>query len=199
MLAYTIGHSKHKVDEFIELLKNHNVNCICDIRSMPYSRFAGQFNREKIKEDLEHNGIKYLYFGEEFGGRRLEKELLMDGLVDFEKVAGNEKFLSGIERIKSGIQRGYTIALMCTEKNPMECHRSILVSRNLERNGISIQHILADGSLEAHRELEEKLIHKYFKDRKQISLDELFDEGTDYLNEAYKMANKEIGYRVQEK
>jgi uncharacterized protein (DUF488 family) len=198
MMVYTIGHSNHMTDEFIDLLKKFEINCLCDIRSVPYSKYAGQFNRENIKTELKRYNIKYLYFGEEFGARRTEEELLKDGAVDFEKVAGDAKFLSGIERIKKGIEMGYIIAIMCAEKNPVDCHRSILVSRNLEKYGISVKHILADGSLECHKQTEENLIDRYFPYRNQISLQDFIEGGTDCLEEAYRRANKEIGYRGQD-
>lgn len=196
MLIYTIGHSNHKIEKFIQLLQNHGIDCICDVRSTPYSRFAGQYNRENLKVILEKHNIRYLFFGEEFGARREEKNLLTDGLVDFEKVAKSEKFLSGIIRIEDGIKKGYNIALMCSEKEPIECHRTILVSRNLNSKGIEVQHILSDGALKKHELIEYELIKKYFNNINQFSL---FDsEGsTDCLLEAYRKANYEIGYRKE--
>ena len=142
MVVYTVGHSNHPIEEFLKLLVKHNINCVCDVRSMPYSRFTEQYNRENIKEYLSEHNIKYLFFGEEFGARREEKGLLTDGMVDFEKVAKNEKFIKGINRIEKGLEKGYRIALMCTEKEPIECHRTILVSRNLYLKGMVILHTI---------------------------------------------------------
>lgn len=197
MVVYTVGHSNHSIEEFIQLLEKHNINCICDVRSMPYSRFTEQYNRENIKGFLSKYNIKYLFFGEEFGARREEKSLLTNGMVDFEKVAKNEKFIKGIERIEKGLERGYRIALMCTEKEPIECHRTILVSRNLSIKGMNVLHILADGTAVCHEKIEEELVEKYFPNRNQLSIFDI-NETVDYLKEAYKKANSDIGYRKED-
>ena len=196
VLVYTIGHSNYPIEEFLQLLKKHNINCICDVRSMPYSRFTEQYNREYLRDFLSKIDIKYLFFGEEFGARREEKNLLTDGLVDFEKVAKDEKFLEGIERIENGLKKGYRIALMCTEKEPIECHRTILISKNLHKLGMEVLHILVDGTTIDHGKIEENLLDKYYPNRNQISLFDL-NETIDYLKEAYKKANLEIGYRKE--
>jgi uncharacterized protein (DUF488 family) len=195
-LVYTIGHSNHPIEEFIKLLNHYSINCVCDVRSTPYSRYAEQYNREYLKEVLESKNIMYLYFGDEFGARRNEKSLLTDGVVDFNKVAKDDKFICGITRVKKGIQKDYRIVLMCTEKEPLECHRTILVSRNLETSGISVAHILANGSVKSHKIIEEELVKKYFPDANQISL---FNtrELMDNLAESYRRANLEIGYRKE--
>ena len=197
MVVYTVGHSNHPIEEFLKLLVKHNINCVCDVRSMPYSRFTEQYNRENIKEYLSEHNIKYLFFGEEFGARREEKGLLTDGMVDFEKVAKNEKFIKGINRIEKGLEKGYRIALMCTEKEPIECHRTILVSRNLYLKGMVILHILSDGTAVYHEKIEEELVEKYFPNRNQLSIFDM-NESIDYLKEAYKNANSDIGYRKEE-
>lgn len=192
-MIFTIGHSNHTTEEFIELLAKHSINYVCDVRSTPYSRFAEDYNRENIKMVLIKNNLQYLFFGEEFGARREEKSLYTDGIVDFEKVAKSIKFLEGMERIESGLNKGYRIALMCTEKEPIQCHRAILVSRNLSNKGIEVSHIMPDGSLVEHKSLELELVDKYFPNRNQISLFDL-NEPIDYINESYKKANYEIGY-----
>lgn len=194
MPIYTIGHSNHHADEFCQLLEQHGIDCVCDVRSMPYSRFAEQFNREAIKDTLNKRGIRYLFLGKELGARRTEKELVTGDLVDFEKVAASEEFLSGIERIKSGVEKGYRIALMCAEKEPIECHRTILVSRVLFEIGFEVFHIVAEGQILEHRHLEEALLDKYFPRRDQISMFGA-DTTDNLLRQAYKKANEEMGYR----
>ena len=118
-------------------------------------------------------------------------------MVDFEKVAKNEKFIKGINRIEKGLEKGYRIALMCTEKEPIECHRTILVSRNLYLKGMVILHILSDGTAVYHEKIEEELVEKYFPNRNQLSIFDM-NESIDYLKEAYKKANSDIGYRKEE-
>lgn len=176
------------------LLQSYGINCVCDVRSVPYSRFAEQYNREYLNVVLEKHDIKYLFFGEEFGARRKEDRLLTDGIVDFEKVSKSEKFLRGVLRIRNGIEKGYKIVLMCTEKEPVDCHRTILVSRNLYNIGVKVKHILPDGTVKMHEKIEEELVDRYFPDINQRSLFNI-DEQNDYISEAYRKANHEIGYR----
>ena len=196
MLIYTIGHSRHNIDNFIELLKRNGINCICDVRSMPYSKFAEQFNQNNLKDELKKNNIEYLFFGDEFGARRKEPDLYTNGKVDFEKVAHDAKFINGIKRIEKGIRKGYKIALMCAEKDPIECHRTILVARNLDLNGFEVNHILDDGCIINQKEIDQRLLKKHFPNRYQISI---FDENEtiDYLKEAYKIANQSIGFKEE--
>ena len=193
---YTIGHSNHSVEKFIQLLDMHRINCVCDVRSIPYSRYIEQYNREEFKEILQQHAITYLYFGEELGARREEKHLLTDGKVDFEKVSNDPKFLKGIERIETGIKKGYRIALMCTEKEPIRCHRAILVSRNIYQRGMEVLHILSDGTLIDHQKIEYELVEKYFPNHNQLCLFQSVDP-VDYVKKAYIKANKEIGYQEE--
>ena len=196
MLIYTIGHSRHNIEKFIELLKRNDINCICDVRSMPYSKYAEQFNQNNLKDELKKNSIEYLFFGDEFGARRKEPDLYTNGKVDFEKVAHDAKFINGIKRIEKGIRKGYKIALMCAEKDPIECHRTILVARNLDLNGFEVNHILDDGSIINQKEIDQRLLKKHFPNRYQTSI---FDENEtiDYLKEAYKIANQSIGFKEE--
>lgn len=196
MLIYTIGHSRHNIEDFIKLLQMNDINCICDVRSMPYSKFAEQFNQKNLKDELKKNNIEYLFFGDEFGARRKEPDLYTNGKVDFEKVACDSKFINGIKRIEKGVIKGYKIALMCAEKDPIECHRTILVARNLDLNGFEVNHILDDGSIISQKEIDQRLLKKHFPKRNQISI---FDENEtiDYLKEAYKIANQSIGFKEE--
>jgi uncharacterized protein (DUF488 family) len=161
----------------------------------PFSRHAKQYNRDVLQDVLQKNGIVYLFFGKEFGARRLEENLQTNGQVNFEKVARDEIFHSGILRVKKGIARGYTIAMMCTEKDPVICHRAILVARSLSEMGMDIGHILADGSFKMHEQLEQELIGKYYSKISQLEL-QGWDQSCSLLEKAYREANFEIGYRA---
>ena len=159
--VFTIGHSNHTFDNFLQLLQKYDVNCVCDVRSTPLSRFASQFNRERLKSSLQTQGISYIFFGNEFGARRKEEDLYTDGIVDFDKVAKTDVFLNGIKRIQDGIEKGYRIAFMCAEKDPLDCHRTLLVARKLTTMGISIEHILSDASVKTQQQIEKELFIKY--------------------------------------
>lgn len=196
---FTIGHSNHTSDEFLDLLKKHDVGWVIDVRSMPFSRYVPQFNRDQLKTFLAENGIKYFHMGKHFGARRTESNLYSkEGYVDFEKVRASEIFRLGLESIIRGLNEGNRITLMCAEKCPVDCHRGIMVARGFELNGVSVQHILSDGSIETQEELDSELLYRFFPERDQISMDELLGESRsdeELLEEAYRLRNKEVGYR----
>jgi len=160
-MLYTIGHSTHPIELFINILQNKGINVIIDVRSTPYSKYADQYNKDRLKDTLTQYNITYIYMGEQLGARYNDKSLLFnDGKVDFGKVEKSEKFQEGINRIDDGLLKGYTIALMCTEKNPLECHRFSMISHYLAEKGYEILHILPEITLE-HKMLEDKLFEYY--------------------------------------
>lgn len=191
---YTVGHSKHEIQYFLGLLEAHGVDCVVDVRSIAASRFNPQFNKEKLAASLKVKGIAYLHMPEEFGARRTAPEELTKGQVDFLKVQKSSKFKAGVERLKDGAKKGYTIALMCAEADPMECHRFSMVSVALKENGFEVVHILKDKKTLAHHELEQELLKKY---KKKILTSGLFDSAqtiNERLQAAYTLQNQEIGY-----
>src|ERR1051325_10744048 len=149
LTVYTVGHSTHSIERFIELLTSTHVEAVSDVRSRPYSRMNPQFNREPLEKVLCGVGIKYVFLGKELGARSEDKSCYRNGQVQYDLLASTPLFKQGIDRIKDGA-RDYRVALMCAEKEPLECHRTILVARRLFEDGISITHILADGRLEEH-------------------------------------------------
>lgn len=197
---YSVGHSSQSQEEFLELLKRHDVNCIVDVRSLPASKYTPQFNMDPLKWFLKKNDIQYLHFGEEFGARRTDS-LNTEGQVDFEQTARTIKFKRGVERLMNGLQKGFCISLMCSEANPLECHRFSLVSRYFYDNGLDVQHILKDGELASHESLEKEMIDEYLHSRKPklADIDQLFGSYTaeDQRRDAYRLKNKEIGYKPQ--
>ena len=197
---YSVGHSNQSQEEFLELLKKHDVNCIVDVRSVPASKYTPQFNMEPLKWFLKKNDIQYLHFGEEFGARRTDS-LNIEGQVDFEQAVRTTNFNRGVERLMNGLQKGFRISLMCSEANPLECHRFSLVSRYFYDNGLDVQHILKDGELASHEVLEKEMIDEYLHSKKPklADIDQLFGSYTaeDQRCDAYRLKNKEIGYNPQ--
>lgn len=139
--------------------------------------------------------------GKEFGARRGSKESYnREGFADFEKVSKEDIFKKGIERIKDGCKKGYKIALLGAMQDPIRCHRSILVGRRLNENGINVKYILHEGDVAEQEDIENQLLDKYFSERNQITIDSLIGNSMskeDMINEAYRLANKEIGYRTE--
>ena len=197
---YSIGHSNISAEAFINLLKAHNITCVVDVRSAPYSKYVPQFNKDELKKTLAVQDIQYVPMGEEFGARRSDPSLYNGkGYLDFEATAKSTEFLKGIERIAKGIRDGYRIALMCTEQNPLDCHRFSLVTRSLAQLGFSVKHILQDGSLQTQEQVEDALLNAYFPQRAMVGLFE--DESCNreqLLLQAYALKNEAIGYRRSE-
>lgn len=148
--VFTVGHSNHSPEAFIKLLLRHNVDHVVDVRSTPYSRYAPHFNHESLNGILENVGIGYTFLGETLGGRPTDHSCYdANGRVLYNRVADTDPFDDGIRRIiRSADER--RLALMCTEKEPLECHRTLLIARTLTERGVAVAHILADGSLENH-------------------------------------------------
>jgi uncharacterized protein (DUF488 family) len=196
---FTIGHSVYSINKFIELLNIFNINCVIDVRSVPFSKYAPQYNNYELKICLNEHGISYLYMGKEFGARQTDKALFTpEGYVDFAKVKKQFSFLKGMERIRNGLKKGYTLALMCTEKDPINCHRNILVAKAFYDEGFTIKNIHGNGDIETQEKLEQRLLNHYFPTRKQKTLLDIIDgEKTEQelTNECYRLRNKEIAYR----
>ena len=197
---YSIGHSSQTQDEFLALLTPVGINCIVDVRSVPASKYSPQFNQEALKWFLKSHGIQYLHFGDEFGARRTDS-FDKDGQVNFEKAVKTTQFQQGVDRLMKGLEKGYQIALMCSESDPLECHRFSMVSRYFYDHGLDVQHILKDGTLVSHASLEKKMINQFLHSRKYrlSEVDLLFGTYSeeDQRNDAYRLKNKEIGYKPE--
>lgn len=154
---FTVGHSNAGSEAFIDLLRRHAVTAVADVRSQPYSRFLPHFNRDQLKAGLRGAGIGYVFLGRELGARPDDPSCYVDGVARYERIAATLPFREGIARLLQG-WRTARIALLCAEKDPLACHRTILVCRHLRRPGLAIRHILGDGTLESHEEAEQRLI-----------------------------------------
>lgn len=155
---FTIGYSGRTIDDLIALLDQHKITALCDVRSMPYSSRNPQFNREPLKMVLKSHNIEYVFLGEELGARPKDSSCYVDGKAVYQKIAATTLFKNGMERIKRGMQKNYVLALMCAEKDPMICHRSILMCRSLRGQGIDIRHIIDQETTESQADLEKRLI-----------------------------------------
>lgn len=191
-VIYTIGHSTHTIDYFLELLKACKINCVVDVRSLAASRFNPQYNKLALTDFLKKHFITYLHFAAEFGARQADPKLLdKEGRVDFEKVRKSPPFKLGIERLQQGIDRKFKIALMCAESEPLDCHRFSMISPALTEAGFDVKHILKDTTLKTQADLEGELLKQY---ETMISKPTIFEPTVDTLKMAYRLKNKEIGY-----
>jgi uncharacterized protein (DUF488 family) len=146
---FTIGHSNLDLEAFIKLLKDNDIKVLVDVRSDPYSRFASQFNKENIQKAIQANDMKYLFLGNELGGKPEGPDFYdSDGYVLYSRVADSPPFVEGIKRLIKGIKQ-YWVAIMCSEENPISCHRRLLVGRVLADYGVNILHIRSDGRIQS--------------------------------------------------
>jgi uncharacterized protein (DUF488 family) len=145
---YTIGHSSHTAEHFLELLRQHRIEVLVDTRSAPYSRYSPQFDREALRDAVLAAGIKYLYLGDIVGGRPKEEAHYDEhGRARYAKMGKDAEFLGGIERLERGADE-FRVALMCSEEDPTHCHRRLLISRVLIERGADVQHIRGTGEIQ---------------------------------------------------
>ena len=187
---FSIGHSNHSIDKFLSLLESAEIEMVVDVRSAPFSKMFPQFNQETLKKSLGHNSIGYLFLGDQIGGRSNDPDDYMDGQVFYKALAQKEAFKTGIERLKEGSAK-YRIALMCSEKEPLDCHRTLLVSQALASSDILVCHIHADGKVEAHEDALARLLTLH-----NLSSPTLFSEDKDRLQEALTLQEKKIAYQL---
>lgn len=192
-IIYTIGHSDNSIEGFIALLKQHGITAVADVRSAPYSRFHPHFNKDNLSSSLEKENIAYVFLGKELGARPDDSACYEKGHVDFGRLAARAEFKSGLERIMNGSEK-YRIALMCAEKEPLDCHRTILICHELKRLGVGIKHILSDGSLEDHKNAESRLLKLTNCERNLFDHD-MSDDAR--LEQAYKKRAGEIAYKPE--
>jgi uncharacterized protein (DUF488 family) len=188
-VLFTIGHSNHDWSTFLRLLQQHEVTAVADVRSQPTSRMP-HFRRNILEQRLRESGIEYVFLGRELGARRDEPECYADDCAVYERIAGLPLFRRGVERILDGSMR-HRIALMCAEREPLDCHRTILICRRLCDAPLPIQHILADGTLEPHADTEQRLLRR----SRSRSLLDPERSHADLLTRAYEQRGSEIAYR----
>lgn len=217
---FTVGHSNQSIEEFFQLLESQRIDTILDVRSMPYSKYTPQFNEEALKAWLNHHGVLYVPFGKHFGARRSdclkETEFVKKGIkemktqVNFELGVTTPDFLSGVERLKKALNQNRRVSLMCSEADPLGCHRFSFISKYFYGLGWDVQHIIRDEDsgepiVRSHKELEQAMILDYVKRNKlksvggQMSDSLFFDFGDGYNEEqqridAYRLKNQEIGW-----
>lgn len=186
MKLFTIGHSTHDFAKFLGLLKQHETEVVADVRSRPFSRFPW-FSRPELEQALKENGVRYVFLGIELGARRDERECYIGPRADYDLISLTAAFRSGIERLKTGVH-SYRIALMCSEREPLDCHRTVLVCRHAKPFA-GIFHIHADGQLETHEEAEIRMMSRYGAKEGDMFLSRI-----ELLNAAYKRRGEEINY-----
>jgi uncharacterized protein (DUF488 family) len=191
-VIYSIGHSNGSIERLIGLLQQHSITAVADVRSQPYSRFNPQFNREVLASSLKSAAMEYVFLGQELGARSDDPACYRNGRAQYSLIAKAAMFQRGIGRLLSGAER-FRLAILCAEKEPLVCHRGILISRHLHENGIVVRHILEDGSLEDHESAVERLL-----DMHGLRDEHLFHSRDERIALAYEKQAEDIQYAREE-
>lgn len=190
--VYTIGHSNGTIERLIELLMQHSITAVADVRSQPYSRFNPQFNREALASSLKNQGLEYVFLGNELGARSDDPACYRNGRALYSLMARTELFRRGITRLCAGMDR-FTVAMLCAEKEPLACHRGILISPYLQEKGIPVRHILEEGILEDHEASLVRLLEMH-----RLQYEHLFHSREERIALAYEKQAEQIQYTRDE-
>ena len=175
----------------MDLLRLHGITAVADVRSRPYSRMNPQFNRESFCKLLQSSGIAYVFLGRELGARSEDRSCYVQGQVRYDLLAQTDLFQAGMRRVTEGMIT-HRVALMCAEKDPLTCHRTILVCRHLVNGGVKVRHILADGRLEDHEEAISRLLYEH-----GFLGHDLFRSRMETIEQAYRARERQIAYIEQ--
>lgn len=185
---HTIGYAPHTIESFVAALEKFNITAIADVRSKPYSKFKPEFNREDLKKALINHSIEYVFLGDNIGARIKAPECYKNGQANYELISKHPLFQEGIERLLREMET-FSIALMCAEKDPTNCHRTILICKQLKKHKIQIYHIIDANTFEEHTKTEYRLMKLYHLDQP-----DLFMKNTEQLEEAYNRQGEQIAY-----
>lgn len=195
----TVGHSNHELPQFVKLLQRAGVTAVADVRSRSFSRRLPQFNRPRLVQALKDNGIAYVFLGNLLGGRPESMELYDgEGRVDYERVRATTPFQRGIERLIGAVDR-YTVAVLCAEADPLDCHRGLMIAPALTERGVSLGHLRKDGTTESQAEFENRLLAETGTDAGMV--DGLFanlitdGERRELLAEAYRRRARRAAFQ----
>jgi uncharacterized protein (DUF488 family) len=188
----TLGHSTHPIERFIELLAVAGATAVADVRSSPYSRYSPQYSKDAFRSALADAGIAYTFLGREFGARSSDPTCYHNGKVQYARLAQSALFADGIERVMEGLKK-YRIAFVCAERDPIECHRALLVSRAFVERGETVDHIHLDGSLESHASLEGRLLRLW-----KLPEGDMFKSRESFVEEAYLLQGDKVAYQDEQ-
>ncbi|MEM6654585.1 MAG: DUF488 domain-containing protein [Planctomycetota bacterium] len=186
---YTVGYSTHELDDFLAILSRHAITAVADVRSHPTARLEC-YRQANLREHLRAVGIVYVFLGRELGARRDEPECYAGGQAVYDRVARLPAFADGLARLERGAAE-HRIALMCAERDPLDCHRGVLIAPELTRRGHHVRHLMADGQIEDHPATEQRMIAR-------VGVDPLFDTDlgpAELKRRAYAERGREIAHR----
>lgn len=190
---FSIGHSNIAADRFIAMLREVGADTVADVRSTPFSRFCPWFSRKTLEPRLAQERIGYLWHGDGLGGRPRDAALYRDGVADYEAMATQPAYRRDLDCLIDEASRR-RICIMCAEREPLDCHRCLLVARSLAERGLAVGHIRHDGTIEPHQAIERRLLDADAGQR------ELLEAGqSSRLAAAYRRRARAVAFRVKPK
>lgn len=156
--VYTLGHSNHALEHFVSLLRRHAIEVVADVRSRPFSRFVPHFSKDRLEQVLTEDGIGYLFLGRELGGKPVKDDPPVTRL-DYAARIEQPAFRAGIDRLLEAASER-RLAMVCRERDPLDCHRLHLICRYVRPVVGDIRHILPDGGIEEHATTERRLVER---------------------------------------
>jgi len=186
-MIFSIGHSNHDYEAFLALLRSAGIGTIADVRSVPYSRRVPHFNLQRLSGQLERDGIGYCYVGQELGGRPNDPELFRDGRADYERMAARPSFAHGLMLLLSHAPS--RTAMLCSERDPLDCHRCLLVGRALWQRSVPVAHILVSGETLSQQRIEQRLL-----DELDAGEPDLFASREERLAAAYRLRASKVAF-----
>jgi uncharacterized protein (DUF488 family) len=186
----TIGHSNLPADRFMALVQDAGVTAVADVRSVPFSRRFPWFSGPSLAARLQGAGIAYLPLGDALGGRPRDPALYCDGVADYERMAATPQFRAGLDRLGEAVGR-FRLCVMCAEREPLDCHRCLLVARALAQRGLALGHILTQGTIEPHAATEARLLGR------ARGSDDLFGDRAEALAQAYRHRSGKVAAHLK--
>lgn len=191
--VFTVGHSNHLSRAFLELLQKYCVEEVMDVRSSPFSRYSPHFNYDTLSSTLEQAGIDYVFLGRELGGRPVDRSCYdEEGRVRYDRLVNTDLFNDGIRRVVRAAE-DRRVAVMCSEKEPLDCHRALLIAKVLEERGVAVEHILADGSVEQY----DATMNRLMDILKLPHNGDLFRSRSEVIDDALTRKANEVAYVSQ--
>ena len=188
----TLGHSTHPIERFIALLNGAGATAVADVRSSPYSRYSPQYSKDALRNALSGAGIAYTFLGKEFGARSPDPSCYRSGKVQYQRLAQSTSFKEGIQRVSEGLKK-FRIAFVCAERDPIECHRALLVARAFSERGTSVAHIHSDGMLESQSSLESRLLVAW-----KLPEGDMFKSRESFIEDAYILQGEKVAYQDEQ-
>lgn len=192
LAIHTIGHSNHPPERLLALLQGAAIDSVVDVRSVPWSRRLPHVRRTALAALLAEAGIAYVFSGDRLGARATDPACWREGRADHDLIAATASFRRGLVEVEALARQG-RVALLCAERDPLDCHRTTLVGRRLQERGARLLHILADGDIEPSEATERRLLARTGR-----AEGDLFDPPLDdssALDRAWDARAREIAWR----